>query len=210
LIQKGADSLSDAELIAILLRTGLKGQNVISLAQDIIKKFNGIGSLATKTLESLVTINGIGKDKAATLLAAFELGRRSCKSDNVILNKQVIEPSIVAEFFIPLLKDEQQETFWVVCLNSANKIINYQRITVGILNSVIIHPREVFKIAIENNAASIILLHNHPSGNSSPSEDDRYITKRMKETGKIVGIEVFDHLIISGNDFFSFVQKNEF
>ncbi len=166
--------------------------------------------MATKTLDSFVAINGIGKDKAATLLAAFELGRRSCKSNNVLLNKKVIDPSIVAEYFIPLLKDEQQETFWVVCLNAANKITNYQKISVGILNSVIIHPREVFKIAIESNAVSIIVLHNHPSGNVSPSDDDKYITKRLKETGKIIGIEVFDHIIVAGTNFFSFVEKNVF
>lgn len=150
---------------------------------------------------------GIGKDKTATLLAAFELSRRIQSQKKWFSDKKITSPSDVAEIFIPLLRDELKEKFLLINLNSANKIINYDIISIGNLNSSVVHPREVFKSAIENSAASIILMHNHPSGNCTPSEEDKKLTKKLVESGKLLDIPVFDHIIIAGNSYTSFVEK---
>ncbi len=155
----------------------------------------------------MIKTQGIGKDKAATLLAAFELGRRIQSQSKWFSEKKITKPGDVAEIFIPLLKDELKEKFIVVCLNSANKIIKYEVISIGNLNSSVVHPREIFKAAIENSSASIILLHNHPSGNTEPSREDISITEKLVDAGKLLNIPVFDHLIIAGNKFTSFVEK---
>jgi DNA repair protein RadC len=140
-------------------------------------------------------------------LAAFELSRRIQVQSKWYSDKKITSPQDVADIFIPLLRDEIKEHFIVVCLNSANKIIRYETISVGNLNSSVVHPREIFKAAIENNSASIILVHNHPSGNPEPSNEDISITKKVVESGKIMDIPVFDHIIIAGSGFTSFVEK---
>ncbi|RJP68598.1 MAG: JAB domain-containing protein [Ignavibacteriales bacterium] len=207
LLLRGSQSLSDAELISILLRTGKKGKTVIQIGQELITKHKNLAVLASLSSEALQEVEGIGKDKAATLVAAFEISRRVSSQSKQIFNKKITSPKEVAEFFIPLLIDEVKERFIVVCLNSANKIITYDVISIGNLNTSIVHPREVFKKAIENNSASIILIHNHPSGNAEPSVEDISITKKLVEAGKIMDIQVFDHLIIAGNEYTSFVEK---
>jgi len=210
LLLRGAQSLSDAELVAILLRTGKKGKSVIEIARELINSEGNLAMLATKTVDSLQKISGIGKDKAATISAAFELSRRILSQPKWFSNKKITSPQDVAEIFIPILRDDNKEKFIVVCLNSANKIIKHETISVGNLNSSIVHPREVFKVAIDNSSASIILIHNHPSGNPDPSNEDIRITKKIVETGKIMEIPVFDHLIIAGETYTSFVEKRLF
>lgn len=207
LMLRGPQNLSDAELIAILLRTGKKGKSVINLAQEMVSVHRNLTILASKTLSDLTKIGGIGKDKAATLMAAFELSRRIQSQSKWFSEKRVTSPKDVADIFIPLLRDELKEKFLLVCLNSANKIITYEIISVGNLNSSVVHPREVFKAAIGHNSASIILLHNHPSGNPEPSNEDITITKKIVESGIILDIPVFDHIIIAGNIYTSFVEK---
>lgn len=204
---RGPQNLSDAELIAILLRTGKKGKSVISVAQEIITAHRNLAILATKTLSDLMKTNGVGKDKAATLLAAFELSRRILSQSKWFSERKITSPADIAEIFIPLLRDELKEKFILICLNSANKIIAYEVISVGSLNSSVVHPREVFKGAIDHRSASIILLHNHPSGNPEPSNEDISITKKMVESGKILDINVFDHIIIAGSTYTSFVER---
>ncbi len=204
---RGAQNLTDAELIAILLRTGRKGKSVIQIAQELINNYRNLAVLSTKSIASLTATAGIGKDKAATLIAAFELSRRIQMQSKWFSNKKITAPQDVADIFIPLIKDEVKEQFIVVCLNSANKIIKHEIISIGNLNSSVVHPREIFKVAIENNSASIILMHNHPSGNPEPSNEDISITKKIVESGKIMDIPVFDHIIIAGNSFTSFVEK---
>ena len=199
--------MTDAELIAILLRTGTKGTSVIEVAQTIIQKYNNLSALAMESIESIKKSHGIGKDKAATLAAAFEISRRVESQSKWFSNKKITSPNDIAEIFMPLFRDEVKEKFLVICLNSANKIIRYEIISVGSLNSSVVHAREVFKVAIENNSANIILLHNHPSGNEEPSSEDIQVTKRLVEAGKILEINVFDHIIIAGNKFTSFVEK---
>jgi DNA repair protein RadC len=210
LLLRGAQSLSDAELVAILLRTGKKGKSVLEIARELISNEGNLAMLATKTVDSLQKISGIGKDKAATLAAAFELSRRILSQPKWLSNKKITSPQDIAEIFIPILRDDNKEKFIVVCLNSANKIIKHETISIGNLNSSVVHPREIFKVAIDNSSASIILIHNHPSGNPEPSNEDIRITKKIVETGKIMEIPVFDHLIIAGETYTSFVEKRLF
>ncbi|MCS7054067.1 MAG: DNA repair protein RadC [Ignavibacterium sp.] len=206
LILRGPQSLSDAELIAILLRTGTKGKSVVNVAQELLRE-NNLANLSSKSVSALTKNSGIGKDKAATLVAAFELAKRILYQQKFLIDKKITSPDEIAELLIPLLKDEIKEKFMVVCLNRANKIIRKEFITIGTLDTSVVHPREVFKVAIDNNAASIIIAHNHPSGNPEPSNEDISITKKLVEAGKIMDIPVFDHIIIAGNNYTSFVEK---
>jgi DNA repair protein RadC len=199
LILRGPQSLSDSELLAIILRTGTKGKSVVQISQEIIKKNGNLASLAVKTVSAYTKDVGIGKDKAATLAAVFEIAKRVNAQIKWFSDVKITSPEDVAKIFIPLLKDEIKEHFFVLCLNSANKIIKYENISIGNLNSSVVHPREVFKVAI--------VLHNHPSGNPEPSNEDISITKKLVESGKILGIEIFDHIIIAGNQYLSFVEK---
>ena len=207
LLLRGAQNLTDAELLAILLRTGTKGKSVVSIAQEMINNESNLAKLAAKSSTDLIKTTGIGKDKAATLLAAFEISRRILSQTKWFSQKKITSPSDVAEIFIPLLRDEVKEQFLVVCLSSANKIIRSERISIGNLNSSVVHAREIFKAAIENNSASIILIHNHPSENPEPSNEDIAITKKLVEAGKIMDIPIFDHIIIAGNAYTSFVER---
>jgi len=207
LLLRGAQNLSDAELVAILLRTGRKGSSVVEIAMQLINREGNLAILATKTVESLQKISGIGKDKAATLAAAFEISRRILSQGKWFSNQKITSPQDVADIFIPLLRDDNKERFIVVCLNSANKIIKHETISIGNLNSSVVHPREIFKVAIDCSSASIILIHNHPSGNPEPSNEDIRITKKIVESAKILDIPIFDHLIIAGETFTSFVEK---
>lgn len=194
-------------MIAILLRTGVKGKSVVNVAQELLIKEKNLANLASKSVAALQKNNGIGKDKAATLSAAFEIARRILSQQKYLSDKKITSPQDIAEELIPVLRDEIKEQFIVVCLNKSNKIIRKEVISVGSLDSSVVHPREVFKVAVENNAASIILIHNHPSGNPEPSNEDISITKKLVEAGKIMGIPVFDHIIIAGNTFTSFVER---
>jgi len=206
LMLRGVQSLSNTELIAILLRTGTKGKSVIQISQELLQKYNNLNILTNQTHAALKKIPGIGNDKATALIAAFELSRRVDSQKKWLSNKKVTSPQNIADFFIPLLRDEVKEKFFAICLNSANKIITYELISVGTLNSSLVHPREVFKVAVENNSASIILLHNHPSGNGDPSNEDIMLTKKMIEVGKFMDIPIFDHLIIAGDNYTSMVE----
>jgi len=180
---------------------------VLSIAQEIINKEGNLANLATKSHSALLKTTGIGKDKAATLIAAFEISRRILSQTKWLHEIKVTSPSDIAKIYIPKLRDELKEKFIVLCLNSSNRIIKEEIISIGNLNSSIVHQREVFKVAIENSAASIILLHNHPSGNVEPSNEDIIITRQLVEAGKIMAIPVFDHIIIAGDNYTSFVER---
>ncbi|MEJ2195390.1 MAG: DNA repair protein RadC, partial [Ignavibacteriaceae bacterium] len=162
---RGSQNLSDAELLAILLRTGTKGRSVLSIAQNMVKEEGDLSKIASRSFESLTKETGSGRDKAATLLAAFELGRRIQSQQKMFSNKKITSPEDIANTFIPILLHELKEKFIVVCLNSANRVIKHETISIGNLNSSVVHPREIFKVAIDCSSASIILIHNHPSGN---------------------------------------------
>jgi len=207
LFMRGAHNLTDAELLAILIRTGSKGKSVIHIAQELIHKYSGLSTIASKSVESLTKDFGIGRDKAATMAAAFEISRRVNFGDKWYHNSKITSPSEIANLFKPILRDEVKEKFIVVCLNSTNKIIKHETISIGSLNASIVHPREVFKVAIDNNSANIILVHNHPSGNAEPSNEDIAVTRKMVEAGKIMDIQVIDHIIIAGETFTSLVER---
>jgi len=205
LIKSGAKFLKDYELLAILLGTGTKGKNVLEVAQDILsnypkKKLLGLDFAQFKK------INGIGPAKATQILAAFEFASRVIEVDSSSTLPVVqTTKDIIAQ--ISFLREHKKENFVVLYLNSRNELLNKETISVGTLNASLVHPREVFEPASRIFAAQIILAHNHPSGDSGPSEDDLDLTKRMVEAGKILGIEVIDHVIISNLNSFSFKEK---
>jgi DNA repair protein RadC len=177
------------------------------MAQELMGKDTNLAMLASKSLSDLTKFQGIGRDKAVTLLAAFELSRRIQSQSKWLAENKIATPKNIADMFIPLLRDELKEKFILVCLNSANKIIRHETISIGSLNSGVIHPREIFKVAIENSSASVVLIHNHPSGNPEPSSVDLLTTKKLVEAGKILDIPVSDHIIVAGNLYTSFFER---
>jgi dihydrofolate synthase/folylpolyglutamate synthase len=206
LMKLGPAALSDAELLAILLRTGTKNEDVIQVSRNILQRFHKLHHLGSRDYKELQAISGIGPTKAVTLAAAFELARR-IKVDSFGDRPKIGGPEDVAEIYIPRLRGHQKEQFHVLILNTANQVIRFELISEGNLNSSIVHPREVYRTAIVENAAAIIGLHNHPSGNPTPSREDIAITKQLVEAGKIIGIPFHDHIIIAGEEYVSLAQK---
>ncbi len=206
LINRGPDVLTEAELLAILIGSGNGKVTALDLAKTLLVEHRSLRSLAGLSVGDFKQFKGIGDARAVSLAAVFELSRRLHASSEV--ERRIIRsPSDIAEHFIPVLRDLQQELFLVVLLNSANKIIKEVTITKGLLNSSLTHPREVFRHAIVEHAASVILMHNHPSGNPEPSREDIAITKQIVEAGNVVGIPVHDHIIIAGGTFTSFAER---
>ena len=201
---KGVDSLSDAELLAIILQNGSKGENVIDLSNRLITTFD-IGKLNSLSLQELMKIKGIGLAKASKLIAAFELSKRV--NSGRICEKVVKNPSDIANYYIEKLRDLKKEYFIAVFLDSKNKIIKDEVISIGTLNSSLVHPREVFKEAIKNSANSVILVHNHPSGSVEASDEDYRVNKVLAEAGDLVGIKVLDHLVVGGNEWVSVLNS---
>jgi len=205
MIEKGVENLKDYELMAILLRTGVAGKNVLEVSKDILKKFP-TKKLLTLDLKSLSKIKGIGTGKACLLLSAFELTKRALAvEDN---NLPVISSAREAVAQLQELRTAKKEHLVVLYLNARNQLIHKEIISVGTLNANLVHPREVFKSAIDYLAASIIIAHNHPSGGAEPSDNDLTTTNRLKEAGKIMGIELIDHIIITQTNFFSLKERN--
>ncbi len=203
----GPDALSTAELLAIILRTGTRKQSALELAKHLLKKFGNVKSLAKASLEELCEIDGIGSTKAIQIQAAFDIGKRFTRF------REDEKPSIRSSRDVAnLLSDEmrlyENECFKILLLNTKNQLIKVETISVGILNASLVHPREVFKAAIKANSASIIIVHNHPTGDPTPSEEDNETTKRIKEAGKLVGIELLDHIIIGEDGYFSYKDKD--
>ena len=208
LILNGPESVSNAELIAILLGMGTKENNAVETARKLIKKFSTLENLASASLKELQEISGIGPAKSVTLMAAFQL-YRNLQSESA--SKKVIrfsDPQAVANIYIPILGHRKKESFYVILLDSAMQKVQDLEITRGILNASLVHPREVFSPAIRNSARGIIILHNHPSGVLEPSDEDIRITSRLAESGKILEIPVFDHLIITSKGYYSFKEHN--
>nr|WP_328797287.1 DNA repair protein RadC [Lysinibacillus sphaericus] len=209
LMRQGAESLSNQELIAILLRTGTKEESVLVLANRVLTVFERLHYLKHATIEEMVAIKGIGEVKAIQLLAAIELGRRLAQKQND--EKFTIRsPQDAAAYLMPDMTSLNQEHFVVLFLNIKNQIIHRQTIFIGSLNASIVHPREIFREAVKRSAASIICAHNHPSGVPTPSEEDIEVTKRIEEAGYIMGIELIDHVIIGDHQFISLKEKGYF
>lgn len=207
LIRQGTANLSDAELLAILISSGTKDRSAVDLGRELLKIVNNnLNSLGKLTIADLKKIRGIGTARAVTIAAALELGRRR-KLAEPPDSHQIKCSQDVADIFQPLLCDLAHEEFWILFLNRSNKIIDRMRLSQGGISGTVTDVRMVMKKAIEYLASGIIVCHNHPSGNLNPSESDTKITKKIKEAGSLMDIQLLDHLIISEKDYYSFADN---
>jgi len=206
LIKLGAEALSAQELLALIIARGIPEKSVINISQEVLNNFKNIKGVGEATIEQLCQIRGIGPAKAVQIKACFEIGKRG-ELEPEQKKYDIKNPSEVVKTIRALIKDKAKEHFKLIILDSRNKIIEITNISIGTLNANLAHPREIFKDAITRNAASIILAHNHPSGDPEPSEEDLKITKQLTEAGKILGIDVLDHIIIAKNSYISFKEK---
>jgi DNA repair protein RadC len=195
LVEHGPDALSPAELIAILVRTGLRGTNAVEIGKQLIQKFGTLQALARASVDDLRQVKGIGRDKAVTLMAAFALARKMAKDlqrESPVLDNP--------EAIVQLLREQNLvknvETLQVLLLNTRRRLIRVEPVTDGTIDTLLVHPREVFKAAIAANAAAVVLAHNHPSGDPTPSEADIKVTRDLIRAGQLLKIEVLDHVII--------------
>jgi len=206
LLAFGASHLSNQELISILIGSGTKEASALDLSNRVLMHFEGIRLLADATIEELTSIRGIGEAKGVSILAAIEIGKR--------LNQQrpeekyiIRSPEDGADYVMEEMRHLKQEHFVALFLNTKNQVIHQQTIFIGSLNASIVHPREVFREAVKRSAATIICVHNHPSGDPTPSQEDIHVTRRLVESGKIMGIELLDHIIIGDRKFISLKEK---
>ena len=204
LLRFGPRALSDVELLAILLRSGRRGMTAVDMARGILSGGRTLRELAAMTADAIRGL-GVGESRSALLAASFELSRRI---DAETEDQPVIRgPEDVARVFGPMLRDRSQEEFWVLPLSSANRLQRPAQVTVGTLNASLVHPRECFRPAIERAAAAVIFVHNHPSGNPEPSEEDLAITRQLAEAGRVLGIPVHDHVVIGGWEYTSLAER---
>lgn len=209
MLASGVQALSNTELLAILLRTGSNGETALDVAARILSGPDGLRYLAEATLDDLKSVKGVGLAKAAQIKAAVELGRRVSAARRG--ERPVIKsPSDVANLVMEEMRYLDREHFRVVSLNNKNRVLAINPVSVGSLSSSLVHPREVFKNSIKQSAAAVVLVHNHPSGDPTPSREDAEVTTRLAEAGKILGIEVLDHVIIGDNRYVSLKEKGLF
>ncbi len=208
LVRYGADKLSDAQLLGILIGTGdsRTGKNAIDLSRDLLKKFEDFQSIDSASVNELCSVSGVGTAKAAQIKAALELGKRMASKKSGSKQKMNTSRALV-DHYAPFLKNLKKEIVKVVLLNPKLHIIKDLTISEGSLNASIVHPREVMIPAIKESAAKIVLIHNHPSGDPTPSQADIEITHRVTKTGEIIGIPLVDHIIIGGMDYYSFADE---
>ncbi len=208
MILYGTSALSNAELLAILIRTGTNKKTAIALANEVLSyRKNGISFLAECVPEELTELQGIGKAKACQIVAAIELGKRiATKPKETKIN--VNNPEAIADLFMEKMRYYKKEFFNVVILNTKGEVLSVENVAIGDLNCTIIHPREIFCKAVKKSASAVIFVHNHPSGNPTPSKEDIDITERLVKAGDILGIKVLDHIIIGDGTFLSFRNKN--
>ncbi|MDW5549927.1 RadC family protein [Methanosarcina sp.] len=194
LIRNGPESLSNAELLGIILRTGSREENVVNLCSRILTEYS-IKQLSLANISRLMQVHGVGKAKAAQIAAVFELARR-LETFVEEPKRKVCSPKDVYTLMYPKMREQKKEKFITLCLDTKNQILREEVVSIGSLNASIVHPREVFKSALMESSASVIMVHNHPSGDPSPSREDIMVTEKMVEGGKILGIDVLDHIII--------------
>ena len=204
----GTEALSDAELLAVLLRSGTKGKTVLTLAEELLMEYGGLSDLGVAELSGLRSRRGIGRVKAIQLLAAAELGRRmiygGTKKKLKLCNCQYLGQMLIAE-----MRRLRQEVFQVLYFDKKWNYISKNQISVGTVDRTLVHPREVFYHAIRNLASAVVLVHNHPSGDCTPSRADYDTTERIVQAGRLVGIDVADHMIIGGNEFYSMHSRGD-
>lgn len=206
MLLKGKSSLSDAELIAILLGSGSRDESAVSLAKRILKDSATLDDLGRKSLDFLMSYKGIGEAKAITVAAALELGRRRqmTKGDEKV---KITSSQDAYKMLGPMLTDLSQEEFWILCLNNANQVISKDKISLGGVSSTLVDAKIVFAQALRQGASSIILFHNHPSGQLKPSQADIKLTEKLSSAGKVMDIRVQDHLIIGHAGYYSFIDE---
>lgn len=208
MIRYGCEALSNAELLAVLIGSGTRNKSSIEVAQDILAlDESGISFLGRCTIEEISEVDGIGIAKACRISAAFELGRRIATTpatERIAINSY----SDVADMFMEKMRYYKEEHFHAVLINTHGSVISTEEIAIGDIMSMIVHPREVFAMAVRKGAAGVILAHNHPSGDCTPSDEDINTTKRLIEAGKIIGIRVLDHIVIGDGTFTSMKNKN--
>jgi len=206
LLREGAHSLSDAQLLAILLRVGRRDSSAVEVAMDLLLKLDGLRGLSNRGVEELCQISGIGPAKAAQLKAAIELGKRVL-AEPLSTGTTIASSAALFRHYFPLLRDLRHEVFKIVLLDAKHGIIKDAIVSEGSLTLSIVHPREVFNPAVRESAAAVIFVHNHPSGDPSPSEEDRALTARLVAVGELLGIQVLDHLIIGDGRYTSFADQ---
>lgn len=206
LINFGAETLNNKELLAIILRCGTRGQNILALSEKVLSEVNGLNGILNITYDEIKKIKGIKNVKASQILALAELFRRfnTLKADSKIT---INSPKDIAEMLMIEMADLNQEVLKLIVLSTKNKIIKVKDVFKGTLNSSLIHPREIYCEAIKSSGASIIICHNHPSGDPNPSEEDINITLRLIECGKIIGINLLDHIIVGDKKYLSLKEK---
>ncbi|GBD97558.1 MAG TPA: JAB domain-containing protein [Nitrospirae bacterium] len=209
LLKFGADGLSTAELLAIILRTGGKDKSAIELAREVLMHFSSLKEIEGAAAAEFGDIKGIGGAKTAQLKASFELGRRLFRSekDAALQNPSFKNSREVYQYYRPRFYGLKKERFLCALLDTKNRVFKETIVSEGTLTSSLVHPREVFRNAIKEAAASVLFVHNHPSGDPNPSRDDINITKRLVETGKVIGINVLDHIVISDGKYLSLMEK---
>ena len=208
LLSLGPGALAERELLAIILRTGTNKVSALGLAEELLAFFGGLEGLAQASFEELVQVSGVGPAKAAQIMAALELGRRA-QTTKVRPGVQILSSQDVARFMAEMV-DFDREHFRILLLNTKNRVMSIQTVSIGSLASAIVHPRELFKEAIRRSAAALILVHNHPSGDPAPSREDIRLTGRLVEAGKLLGIEILDHVIVGRNRYCSMREEGFF
>ena len=202
LLKQGADKLSDAQLLGIILRTGAGGKTAIDVGRELLDRFGGIAGIARAGIAELYSVQGIGPAKAAEIKAAIELGRRHQRP--TLAGASLCASQEVAEYFHPRLRDVKKEEFRCVLLDTKNRVIREETVSTGSLTASLVHPRETFKTAVRESAAAVIFVHNHPSGDTRPSQEDILLTRRLVQAGDLLGIKVLDHVIVGDGGHFSF------
>lgn len=208
LLMNGPSSLSNTELISIILGKGVKGEPVNILAQKLLAQFNGISEMRKASIGEVLSVKGIGLAKACQLLACFELGRR-LSGVPIIKSKEYLDSDSVYKLVKPYLIDKDKEHFLIVALDARKRLIAVDNISIGTINQSLVHPREVFKTAINRRASFIVIAHNHPSGDSNPSADDISVTDRLVKASYTIGIPIIDHIIV-GDNAYSSLKDDEY
>lgn len=209
LVEYGVEFLSNEELLAIIFKTGTKGNSAKDLGNELLSKIESLKKLNSVNLEFLKNFKGIGISKACNLLAAVELGKRINREIDTIKNIKLTSAEIVYKYYKEKLGDKKQEYFYAIYLDNGKKIIDDKLLFIGTVNYSLVHPREIFKEAYLLGASAIICVHNHPGGNSLPSKQDFEITNNLIEASKILGIKLLDHIIICKNNYYSFLENND-
>ncbi len=206
LLEEGPGSLTDAQLLAIVLRVGRHKTSAVEVGMDFLKRLGGVRGLANRSVQELCAVPGIGPAKVAQIQAAIELGKRVLSAP-LTSGTVITQSRTVFEHYYPLLRDVRRELFKVILLDAKHAVIREKTVSEGSLTSSQVHPREVFNEAVRESAAAVIFVHNHPSGDPTPSKEDRALTARLQEAGDILGVQVLDHVVIGDGRYVSFADE---